>query len=262
MTLELLLSTWAPAFLLLLARCSGVVALGPVFGVQTLPPTLKVGLAGMLAVLLTPLLAGRRLPLPESAPGLAAALLGELLIGAILGLAVRFVFAGIGVAGELAAVQMGVGLPGALDPQSMSQVTSVNSFLDQIAILVFLLVGGHHAILGALAQSVALAPPLTVAFRGGSLEFLMGLFGAALTLAIRLAAPVGAAMFATTVTLGLLNRIAPQVNVFMVSFALTLGVGLLVLLAALPVMAAVMAGNFQQLPATLGTLVMRLRHGV
>jgi flagellar biosynthetic protein FliR len=238
------------------------VALGPVFGVQSLPPTLKAGLAGMLAVLLTPLLAGRHLPLPESAPGLAGALLGELLIGAVLGLAVRFVFAGIGLAGELVAVQMGVGLPAALDPHSMSQVTSVNQLLDQVAILVFLLVGGHHAVLAALAQSVTLAPPLTIALRGGSLEFVVGLFGAALTLAIRLAAPVGAAMFATMVTLGLLNRIAPQVNVFMVSFALTLGVGLLVLLAALPIMATVMAGSFQELPRTLGTLVTRLRHGV
>jgi flagellar biosynthetic protein FliR len=223
---------------------------------------LKAGLAGGLAILLTPLLADRKLVLPASVPGLAGALLGELVIGAVLGLAVRFVFAGIGMAGELAAVQMGVGLPSALDPNSMTQVSSVNSLLNQVAILVFLIADGHHAVLAALAQSVVLAPPLTVGFSGGTVEFVCGLFGAALTLAIRLAAPVGAAMLATMVTLGLLNRIAPQVNVFMVSFALTLGVGLLVLLAALPVLGAVMAESFQQLPATLGALVVRIRHGI
>ena len=69
-------------------------------------------------------------------------------------------------------------------------------------------------------------------------------------------------MLATMVTLGLLNRIAPQVNVFMVSFALTLGVGLLVLLAALPAMGTVMVGSFQQLPAMLGSLLLRMRHGI
>jgi flagellar biosynthetic protein FliR len=262
MTLDALLTRWAPTFLLLLARCGGVVALGPVFGSQNLPPTLRAGLAGALALLLTPLLSGRNLVLPDTPIGLAGTLLGELAIGAILGLAVRFLFAGIGMAGELAAVQMGVGLPAALDPHSMLQVSSVNLLLDQIAILTFLAVGGHHAVLAALAQSVTLAPPLSVAFHGSSLEFLVGLFGAALTLAIRLAAPVGAAMLATMVTLGLLNRIAPQVNVFMVSFALTLGVGLLVLLAALPAMGTVMVGSFQQLPAMLGSLLLRMRHGI
>lgn len=262
MTPDLLLVRWVPTFLLLLARCGGVVAFGPVFGSERLPPTLKAGLAGVLAFLLTPLVAGRNLALPESAPGLAAALVGELVIGAVLGLAVRLVFAGIGMAGELAAVQMGIGLPAALDPHSMTQVSSVNHLLDQVAILTFLIVGGHHAVLAALAQSVAVAPPLSVAFRGSSIEFLLGLFGAALVLAIRLAAPIGAAMLATMVTLGLLNRMAPQINVFMVSFALTLGVGLLVLLAALPVLGTVMVSSFQQLPTTLGALVMGMRNGI
>jgi len=262
MNLEPLVTRWMPTFLLLLARCGGVVALGPVVGSSNLPPALRAGLAAALAILLTPLAAALPMPLPASAPGLVGSLLGELLIGAVLGLAVRFLFAGIGMAGELAAVQMGIGLPSALDPVSMGQVTAVNNLLDQVAILVFLVVGGHHALLSALAQSVSLVPPLTVTFRGSSLDFLLGLFGAALLLALRLAAPVGAAMLATMATLGLLNRIAPQVNVFMVSFALTLGVGLLVLLAALPVMGRVMAGSFEQLPVTLGELLARMRHGI
>lgn len=262
MTLDLLLTRWAPSFLLLLARCGGMVALGPVFGSANLPPMLRAGLAGALAMLLTPLLATHSMVLPSSGPALAAALLGELLIGAVLGLAVRFLFAGIGMAGELAAVQMGIGMPAALDPHFMTQVTAVNFFLDQVAIMAFLSVGGHHAILSALAQSVIMVPPLTVAFGGSSAEFLLGLFGASLLLALRLAAPVTAAMLATMATLGLLNRIAPQVNVFMVSFVLTLGVGLLVLFAALPAMGVVMAASFEQLPATLLTLLARLRHGI
>jgi flagellar biosynthetic protein FliR len=262
MSLDRIAAQWMPTYVLLLARCSGVVALGPVFGSHTLPPMVKAGLAGLLAILLAPLVAEHRPALPDSLPGLAGTLLGELLIGAVLGLAARFVFAGIGMAGELVAVQMGVGLPSALDPHSMSQVSSVNHLLDQVAILTFLLVGGHHAVLAGLAQSVTLAPPLTVALPGGSLGFLIGLFDAALRLAVRLAAPVGAAMLLTMLTLGLLNRIAPQVNIFMVSFAMTLGVGLLVLLGALPIIATVMAGSFQQLPATLGALLARLRHGV
>ncbi len=261
MSLDVLLMRWAPTYMLLLVRCGGVVAVGPVFSAQGIPTLLKAGLAGALALVLTPVL-GRGLRLPAGELGLAAALLGELAVGAVLGLAVRFTFAGIAMAGELAAVQMGVGLPAALDPQSQMQVSAVNGFLDQVAILTFLLVGGHHAVLVALAQSLSLAPPLAVGFSGGALAYLLGLFEAALLLALRLAAPVSAAMLASMVTLGLLSRVAPQVNVFMMSFALTVGVGLLVLLAALPVLVAVMSGSFRELPVTLAALMGRMRHGL
>lgn len=260
MSLDPVTSRWVPIFLLLLARCGGVVAFGPVFGSAALPRILRAGLAACLALVLTPVV-GSRLAVPETVLSMAAALLGELSIGAVLGLAVRFLFAGISMASEMAAVQMGIGLPAALDPHSLSQVSSVSNLVDQIAILTFLVVGGHHALLAALAQSLALAPPLSVAFRGTTAEFLVGLFGAALTVTIRMAAPVGAALLAMMITLGLLNRVAPQVNVFMVSFPLTLGVGLLVLLAALPMMVVVMSGAFEQLPATLSALVVRVRHG-
>ena len=108
MTPDATLARWAPAFLLLLARCGGIVAFTPVLGTRALPPPAKAGLAATLALLLTPLAVGRGLVLPADGPGLAATLAGELAIGAVLGLAARFTFAAIGVAGELAGVQMGL----------------------------------------------------------------------------------------------------------------------------------------------------------
>ncbi len=260
MTLDLVASRYVPVFMLLLSRCGGLVTFAPAFGSAALPRMLRAGLAGCLALLLTPVV-GQRIPVPDSALGFMAAVLGELTIGAVLGVAVRFLFAAISMASELAAVQMGIGLPAALDPHSLTQVSSVTNFVDQVAILTFLAVGGHHALLAALAQSVTLVPPLTVTFRGTAMEFLVGLFSASLAVTIRLAAPVGAALLAMMVTLGLLNRVAPQVNVFMVSFPLTLGVGLMVLLAALPMMVIVMTGAFQQLPGSLSALLVRVRHG-
>jgi flagellar biosynthetic protein FliR len=262
MTTDMILARWTPAFLLMLARCGGVVAVGPVFGSRTLPPTLKAGLAGALALMLAPLVEGTRLQVAASGWTLAVALLGEVTIGLVLGLAVRFTFAGIALAGEMAAIQMGVGLPAALDPHSMTQVSAVNHLLDQIAVLTFLGVGGHQAVLAALAQSLTLAPPASVGWGGEALRFLLGLFQAAYLLAIRIAAPVSMAMLATTVALGLLNRVAPQVNVFLLSFAVTIGVGILVLLAALPVQGAVMAESFRELPARLAALLARMRYGL
>jgi flagellar biosynthetic protein FliR len=262
MMLEALLTRWAPVFLVVFVRCSGVVLFGPVFSSRMFPPAGKAGLAGTLAILLAPALRAQGFRFPSDGVSATATLLGEFAIGAVLGLAVRFTFAGISLAGELAAVQMGAGLPAVLDPQTMTQVSSVSQFLDQIAILTFLAVGGHHAVLAALAQSFTLAPPLSVGYSGHAMQFLMGLFGSALTLAVRMAAPVGAAMLVTMVTLGLLHRVAPQVNVFMVSFTLTIGVGLLVLLFALPTMGAVMISSYRELPTLLPALLGRMRHGL
>jgi len=262
MSLEATLLRWLPSFLLVLARCGGLVAFAPPFSGQVVPRHAKLGLAGLLALILTPLLPAVPPGALGSAVGLAAALVGELAVGAIMGMAVRFIFAGVGMAGELTAIQMGLGMPAALDPHAQIQVTAVNHLLDQIAVLVFLVGGGHHALLLGLVQSLTLAPPLTVGFDGGTLEYLMGLFAAAFLLAVRLAAPVGAAMLVSMVALGLLNRAAPQVNVFMVSFALMIGVGLLAFLAALPLVVTVVAGTFQGLPAMLGGLLVRVRHGL
>jgi flagellar biosynthetic protein FliR len=100
-----------------------------------------------------------------------------------------------------------------------------------------------------------------VGFDGGTLEYLMGLFAAAFLLAVRLAAPVGAAMLVSMAALGLLNRTAPQVNVFMMSFALILCIGFLVLLAALPLLVSVIAASFRDLPGVLAGLLVRIHHG-
>jgi len=262
MSLELLWQRWTGPYLLLLVRCSGLVALSPVLGSQSLPRTAKAGLAAALALLLTPLAGARLGPFPLHPVALTATLLGELAVGAALGLSLRILFGGISMAGELAAVQMGIGLPAALDPHSLLRLSAVASLLDQLGVVVFLIVGGHHALLAALVQSVSLAPPLSVALTGSALGYLVGLQQAALLLAVRLAAPVSAAMLACLVTLGLLNRMAPQVNVFMVSFALSIGLGLLALLAALPFIGGVLEGTFRGLPAALAMLIGRLSHGL
>jgi flagellar biosynthetic protein FliR len=262
MSLDLLLSRWMPSFLLVLCRCGAVVALTPGLGSRSLPLPVRIGLAGVLAAILTPVLVGQRPSLPSDPFALAAVLGGECVVGAVLGLAVRLLFAGMSVAGDLAAVQMGIGLPATLDPHTQLQVSSVNQLLDQIALLTFLLAGGHHAVLAGMAHSLSVIPPRFVSLGGGVMELLVQLCSAAFTLALRLAAPVGAAMLATMITLGLLNRMAPQVNVFAVSFTMTVGVGVLVLLAALPVLTTVWVGQLGNLPVLLLRLLAGMRHGL
>jgi len=261
MSADALVAAWGPPFLLLLCRAAGLVGGAPLLGDQGVPAPVKAGLALSLALVLTAV-QGPGLRLPRDPVALAAGLLGEACVGALLGLAVRFTFAGVGLAGELISVQMGLSMPSGLDPQSLMPVSAVNQFLAQVSILAFLGVDGHHALLAALAQSLRLVPPLQVALGGDVLAFLLGLFQASLVLAIRVAAPVSAAVLAATITLGLLSRIAPQVNLFMLSYVLTVGIGLLVLLAALPVLVSLIANSFRELPAALTGLVARLSHGL
>jgi len=260
MTLEGVVAAWAPGFLLLLVRAGGLVAFAPAFGSGALPAPVKAAVAAGVALALLPAL-GPGVRAPADGLHLAAALAGELAVGALLGLAARATFAAVSMAGELTSVQMGLGLPGALDPHSLSQVSPASQLLDQVALLIFLALDGHHALLAALARSLTLVPPLQVLVGGGALETLVGLGHAALLLAIRLAAPMSAALLASLLVLGLLNRMAPQVNVFMISFALTVAVGLLVLATALPLLATGMQGGFLQLPAQLLALLAGMRHG-
>ena len=104
------------SFLVLVSRIGGIVAAFPMLGGRTVPHQIKIALVVMLGIALSPLI---RLPqLSQDAFEMTAGLASELLIGLMIGLAVRLVFGALEVAGDLIGVQMGFGAVQLLDPMS------------------------------------------------------------------------------------------------------------------------------------------------
>jgi flagellar biosynthetic protein FliR len=145
------------------------------------------------------------------------------------------VFAGARAAGELIGFDLGLSLATAFDPDSGSN-NIVGEFLYLVMLLVFLLINGHHFVLQAMVLSYTAIPLSGFAINGAVAEGLVALGGVVFMVAVKCAAPVIVASFLVNLALAILSRVAPQVNVFMISFPVKIGIGLIVLMTAAPLL--------------------------
>lgn len=248
------------AFLLVLARIGGLLFGAPVLGHLLVPVRVRAGLALVLAVALAPVVPALTAP-PTTLWTLAGALAVETVIGVVIGLAAQFIFAGVQLGGQVAGMQMGFGLDNLIDPQSNAEITVVAQWQQLLALLVFLALDIHHLLVGALVESLQRTPPGTLVVGGLGLRRVVALSGDLFAIGVRVAAPVMIALLLTNAALGILARTIPQLNVFVVGFPVTVGVGLVVLGGSLPFTFRFLAARFEALGPTLGGLVRGLAHG-
>jgi flagellar biosynthetic protein FliR len=217
-----------PLFLLALTRVSGMVFLAPVFGSPALPAKVKALLALLLAMIFFPMLRG---PVPSwDLGGLLLAAGGELAVGMAIGFAASLLFAGVHLAGQIVDQELGLQGANLLDPSSEETVTIAGQFKMILATLVFLLINGHHFLIGAVGDSFRAVPPLAFSpSAGAALSLSDGLAGGLFRMAVQIAAPTLVTVFLVTVAIAFMARAVPEMNVFVMGFALRLAAGLAVL---------------------------------
>lgn len=260
------LSAWSsPVFLLILFRLGGMLLSAPIFAGGHVPVPFKVGLALCLAVSLYPLLGKGVLLAREMAPwSLGLSIVGEVAVGLVIGLAARLLFVGVSLAGELAGVQMGLGMANVVDPQFPQQASVVAQFMELMTVLTFLSLQGHHAFLEAVWASFESIPLGTFsgAAAAGAASVLVALFGKSLVLAVRLSSPIMVAVLVTNVAIGLLARVVPHLNFFAFGLSITFVVGMLALLVSLPLLIRLIEISAGQVRPELFSLVRSLSHAV
>ena len=249
------LDAWLAMFIWPLARVLGLIAAAPVFNHTAVPARIKLVLGLAITLAIAPA-AG---PLPAVSPGSGAGLLilvGQCIVGATLGFAMQVAFAAADLAGDLCGLQMGLGFATFYDPQNAKNSAILSQFFGVIAILVLLAGNGHLLMLGALTQSfqtipvsASMLPAVSLAqvAEWGSLVFRYGLL---------MALPLVVAMLIANLSLGILTKAAPQLNIFAVGFPLTIFSGFIVLWMGMPYLAPVP----EQLPQ-LGIELMLGVHG-
>ena len=186
-------------------------------------------------------------PTPSSPLPLGLLMLGELCIGLMIGFVAQILFTGVQFGGEIINQQMGLSLANIFDPENGQQNSIVTNFQYILAVLIFFSVGAHHWFIYAMAESLHTVPLLGFTLAQGVVMSLVTLLGNACIMAIKIAAPVMATLFLTTLAMGLVARLVPQMNIFMLSMPVTLGVGLLVLGWALPYFLGGLRMLFEQL---------------
>ncbi|MDR0233680.1 MAG: flagellar biosynthetic protein FliR [Zoogloeaceae bacterium] len=215
---------WIASVIYPLARILAVAASAPFLSNAALPRRLRliVGLALTLAI--APILP----PLPEISPatGIGLWILAQqILIGVGMGLSMRIIFTAIDMGSAVIAFQMGLGFANFYDIQKTSQTSVVSNFMTLIATLLFVSMNGHLMYFAVIAQSFTAIPITATSLQPSSWEFLALLGSRIFSTGILLALPIIVMMMCCNLSLGILNRVAPQLHLFAIGFPITLMLG-------------------------------------
>lgn len=241
---------------LIFLRISLLMMLLPVLGHKMVPATVKAGFVGLLTLLLYPVVS-KHVPVIEAdVVRFSFLAIQEMILAAALGLLAQLVFTAAQFAGQMMSMQMGMAMANIFDPATSSQSAIIAQFVGILAILMWLASGAHHMFILTLIDSFSILPP------GSSWSFhgwaaITDAAAAMFVLSIKLMAPVLLLLFFVYVALGLIARAVPQIQVFFVSFPLSVGLGLLILGLSLPAFMSLMHDGFVNLGET---LPMFLRH--
>jgi len=227
-TLTSLLGAWLWPFF----RVAALLTTAPLFGAAYVPVRVRLALALTLALVLAPLV-----PVPAVDPFSVAGLLlvvQQLLVGLMLGVAVRLVLVVFDLAGQVISQTMGLGFAAMVDPSTGAQVPAVSQLYLILASLVFVTINGHLLMVQVLAQSFQVVPVGAGGIAVESFWALATRAGWALGAGALLALPAVTAMLVVNLAFGVMTRAAPQLNLFAVGFPLTLMMGFMVILLTLP----------------------------
>jgi len=216
-------------FIFVFVRVGAILISVPFFGSGNIPARLKVSLAFLVSLISYPLIEFNGIIFPAGVLPLSIALASEVFIGLIIGYSSRLVFAGVQMAGHLIGFQMGFGIVNVIDPSTSSQISVTSQFENILAMLIFLSINAHHWFLKGIVESFSLIPLMGFHFTGAIAKMMVDMFKDIFIIGIKLGAPIIAALFFTTIALGLVARTVPQINVFIIGFPLQIGIGLLIM---------------------------------
>jgi flagellar biosynthesis protein FliR len=220
-------------FLLIFARISAVLVSAPVFSYSVIPVQVKISIAVFFALALFPLLKDQLPKMNLDFLSFTIAVLIEVSVGLLIGFATSLIFYGMQLAGELIGFDIGLNVASAFDPEIGSSAVT-GQMMYYLAMLIFLVLNGHHFIIDSIKISYESIPISGLVMNENFYKKLIEISASMFVVAVKIAAPVIVAMFLTNVALGILSRIVPQMNIFMVGFPLKIGLGLFVFMSIVP----------------------------
>ncbi len=229
------------------ARVAALMGSIPVFSSAQTPMQVKAGLSLTISLLVFPVVSPLGPNLPQTTIGLALLVGQEALLGFIIGFMGRLIFTAVEFGGTIIGYQMGFAAANVYDPQNQRQISLMSQFQSVFAILLFLALDAHHLFLRAIVQSYRLLPPGELDLSGGAVPFLVDLTGNMFVLAVRFSAPILALLLLSGLVLGIMSRVFPQLNVFMLSFPINIGLALLVIGLTFQMVSMLLTREFNQL---------------
>jgi len=227
------LDAWIAGLLWPLTRVLALLAAAPVLGQTRIPMRVRIGLGVAIVLAISPSLPSMPRIAPASAEGMLVAAY-QIVIGLAIGFSLRLVFTAVEMAGDLVGLQMGLGFAMFYDPGNVQHTPILGQFMSLLATLVFLAINGHLLVISTLAQSFYALPITTEPLQGGLFQTLAQHGAIVFVAGLQLALPLIITMLVVNLSLGVLTRAAPQLNIFAVGFPVTLAIGFGALILTLP----------------------------
>lgn len=249
------------SLILTFLRISIILYLLPFFGGKSIPKTVKAALLLVLTFAVWPQLSFPGSLMPASPWQMLVLVIGEVLIGLILGLMVRVLIAAVQTGGHIIGFQMGFAMVNVMDP-----ITGVNEavtahFLYMCTMLTFLTLNGHLYLLKAIGQSFEFIPPGGLLLTPDMANLVFDFSKLMFTLAIKIAAPVLGAVLIVDLALALIGRAAPQMHILVVGMPIKITVGFLFLTFVFGILARYVADFIRGMDALFNN-ILRLGAGL
>ncbi|PIC75220.1 flagellar biosynthetic protein FliR [Sporosarcina sp. P26b] len=250
-----------PAFLLILTRVTSFFVTLPLFSYKTIPATQRLLFGAILAWMMS-----YSITMPELVIDgqYILLVLKEAVVGLSIGIAAFIIMSAIQVAGGFIDFQMGFAIANVIDPQTGAQSPLLGQFLNSLAMLLLLVVNGHHMLLDGIFYSYDFVPITAMWPPFGSpnmAEFIVLTFAKSFAIAFQMAIPVVATLFLVDLALGITARAVPQLNIFVVGFPIKIGVSFLVIVTMASVFIVVMKKMFEIMIVTMRNLMILLGGG-
>lgn len=221
-------------YLLIVVRVSTMLFVFPVFSAKQIPLLVRIGLAFLISFVIY-----RAVPMMPALPdvgALVAAVVSQVVLGVIVGFVAYLVFMGIQFAGEIIDIQIGFAVANIINPTTQQQVTVIGELQLTLATLIFLMSDSHLLMLQGIGGSFHLVALPYIKLDPSVATNVVLFLEQAFLIVLKIAAPPAVALFLVNLALGLMARVAPQMNVFVVGLPVQIGVGLLMMAVSVPLL--------------------------
>ncbi len=224
-------------FFLIMIRMNSMMIVAPFYSSGVIPFRIRTVISFLITIVIFPVVAKLGYAVPADTGAYLLLILKEVFIGLFIGFLVSLIFTAFQLAGEYYSVLVGFGISEVFDPLAQVSIPLLGQLKNLIGLLVFLMIGGHHFLIKAIYRSYELAPIVSFSKSAsvGLLKYIIYPMSGMFVIAFKIALPVLATILLIEISMGILAKAAPQMNILMLGFPIKIAVafGILILISPL-----------------------------
>lgn len=243
-------------FLLIVVRIATFVYTAPFFSQRGIPNQVKVGFSVFFAALLYGVIPDKTIPVYSTVWGYAVLVLREAMVGMLLGFSAVVCTSVISFAGRIIDMETGLSMANLVDPTTNTSESITGVMFQYIITLMLIISGMYEYIIRAVAEAYELIPVGGASFESDRLlASILGFLGDYMSIGFRICLPVFAVMILLNAILGIMTKVAPQINMFAVGMQMKVLVGIVTLFLMVGMLPAISDMIFLEVRRMMATFV-------